>query len=115
MQYQPRPTQTSGRAIASMVLGICSIVTCSAYGVPGLVCGILAVVFAKKAEDGIADGSAPETSRGMLKAGRICGWIGIGLSAMFFLFIIGMIILGIVGAAAGAAGGSSGAPTLLPF
>lgn len=110
-QYTPPPQQTSGRAIASMVLGICAIVTCSAYGVPGLICGILAVVFAKKAEDGIADGSAPESSRGMLKAGRICGWIGIALSALFFLIVVGMLLLGIVGAAAGAANN----PTLLPF
>lgn len=94
-----------------MVLGICAIVTCSAYGVPGMICGILAVVFAKKAEEGIADGSAPESSRGMLKAGRICGWIGIALSALFFLIVVGMLMLGIVGAAAGAASN----PTLLPF
>lgn len=98
-----------------MVLGICSIITCSAYGLPGLVCGILAIVFAKKAEAGIADGSAPESSRGMIKAGRICGWIGIALSALFFLFAIGMLILGILGAAAGAAAGAANNPTLLPF
>ena len=39
-QYSQQPNeQTSGRAIASMVLGICSIVTCFMYGIPSLVCG----------------------------------------------------------------------------
>ncbi len=104
VQYSPAPQQTSGRAIASMVLGICSILFCWAYLIPGLVCGILAVMFSKKAMAGIADGSAPEASAGMAKTGKICGWIGISLSAAYILFIIVyvVIIVGIMGAAAAA-------------
>lgn len=113
-QYSQQPNQTSGRAIASMVLGICSIVTCFMYGIPSLVCGILALMFAKKAEHAIAAGEAPESSRGMLKAGRVCGWIGLSLSIVYLLFIIiyVVIIVGVLGAAA-AAGANN--PTLLPF
>lgn len=45
---QPEPGKPSGYSIASMVLGICSIVTCCLYGVPGIICGIIACIFAKK-------------------------------------------------------------------
>lgn len=113
VQYSPAPQQTSGKAIASMILGICSILFCSAYGIPGLVCGILAVIFAKQANARISSGLAPETSAGMAKAGNICGWIGIALSVLFFLFIIVMFILALGSAAAASAAGA--APTLLPF
>lgn len=48
---QPEPGKPSGYSIASMVLGICSIVTCCLYGVPGIICGIIACIFAKKEND----------------------------------------------------------------
>ncbi|MCA9303569.1 MAG: DUF4190 domain-containing protein [Phycisphaerales bacterium] len=113
VQYSPAPQQTSGKAIASMVLGICSIITCWAYGIPGIICGILAIVFAKHAFQRINDGLAPETSAGMAKAGKICGWVGLCLSIAYLLFIVVyvIIIVGLIGAAAA----SGNAPTLLPF
>lgn len=113
VQYSPGPQQTSGKAIASMVLGICSIITCWAYGVPGIVCGILAIVFAKHAAERIASGLAPESSAGMAKAGKICGWVGLSLSVVYLLFIVVyvIIIVGLLGAAAAA----NNTPTLLPF
>lgn len=109
-----QPQQSSGTAIASMVLGICSIVTCMAYGVVGLACGILAVYFAKKGENAIAAGTAPESSRGMLNAGRICGWVGICLSSLMFVLII-LYFLVFIGIFAAAASGAANSPTLLPF
>lgn len=107
--YPGMPTQTSGKAITSMVLGIVSLVTCFMYGVPGIVCGIIAVVFARKAEVAIQLGEAPPTSQGMAKAGRICGWIGIALGILYLLFIVVyfIFIIGIMAAAAGSGGGSS--------
>ena len=50
---QPEPGKPSGYSIASMVLGICSIVTCCLYGVPGIICGIIACIFAKKENERI--------------------------------------------------------------
>ncbi|MFG0313618.1 MAG: hypothetical protein ACF8LL_05460 [Phycisphaerales bacterium] len=116
-QYVSQPQQSSGMAIASMVLGICSIVTCMAYGIVGLVCGILALHFAKKGEAAIAAGTAPETSRGMLSAGRTCGWIGLSLSILMLLFAVIYIIfiVGIVAAGAAGAAGAGNGPTLVPF
>jgi len=118
-QYQQGPytgeqPQTSGKAIASMVLGICSIITCMMYGVPGIVCGILAVVFSKHAMANVRNGTAPQTSIGMAKAGRVCGWVGISLSivGLLFLLIYIVIIVGILGAAAA---GAANSPSILPF
>ncbi len=105
--------QTSGKAIASMVLGICSIVTCMMYGIPGIICGVLAIIFAKQARAAIVNGTAPQTSAGMAKAGSVCGWVGLSLSIVMLLFMIvyAIIIIGILGAAAAS---GVGAPVLMP-
>jgi len=86
------PQRTSGLAIASMVLGIVSIPICAFYGLPSLVCGILAVVFANRAEAQILAQQASPSSLGMIKAGRICGWVGIALSVVFWLVIVLFIV-----------------------
>jgi hypothetical protein len=88
----PMANVTSGYSIASLVLGICSICTCMCYGIPSLVCGILAVVFSRRGERDASAGLRGEQSFGLSKAGRITGWIGIGLSAVYFLIIIAYII-----------------------
>ncbi len=107
--------QTQGRAIASMILGICSIVGCFMYAVPGLVCGILALVFAKKAELEIQAGRAPVTSQGFAKAGRICGWIGLSLSIAFFLFwIVYFVFIILMLVNSGGGGGGGGGPLFGP-
>lgn len=94
--YPPRPP-TSGMAVASLVLGIVSIPTCGLYGIPSLVCGILAVVFAGKARAQIDSGQAAPSSEGMAKAGKICGWVGIGLSIAMWAMIIIVIIIAALG------------------
>ncbi len=70
-------------AIASMILGIVSIVFSESIG---LVPAILAIVFAKKAE-------SAEGPSGYSNAGKICGIIGLILSVIFALIIIGYIII----------------------
>ncbi len=113
MQFATR-RQTSGKAVASMVLGIISIVTCAGYGVIGMPCAILAIVFAKKARLAIQDGTAPVNSQSMATAGRVCGWIGVvlnGLTLLLLIFYL-LIFIGFVGAAA--AGAAGNAPVILP-
>lgn len=88
--HQQAPT--SGKAITSMVLGICSIPTCMCYGVPGLICAILALVFWKLAAADIAQGTHNPASLGMAKAGMICGIIGLVLSLAYFGFIAAVIV-----------------------
>jgi hypothetical protein len=79
----PPADPTKGKSIASMVCGICSIVTCSLYGIIGLACGIVALVLANQvtqAKGGVREGFA--------KAGFICGVIGTILSALYFVLCI---------------------------
>jgi hypothetical protein len=103
--------QTQGKAIASMVLGIVSLVTCFAYGLIGMPCAILAIIYAKKARLAVQAGTAPVSSLGMATAGRVCGWIGVvlnGIGLAFFLFYVVIFVVAIVGGAAAVAGGAGG-------
>ena len=111
-QFGARSQQTSGKAITSMVLGILSIVTCLGYGILGIPCGIIAIVFSKKARLAVQDGTAPASSLGMATAGRVCGWIGLILSSLYFFIIVVVILIAVFGAAAAGAAGNG--PVLLP-
>ena len=85
--YPPAPggaLPNSGKAIASLVLGIASIPGCILVSVPGIICGILAIVLAGSARRQIQAGTVSAGSAGMAKAGRICGWIGLILSILWF-------------------------------
>jgi hypothetical protein len=84
--------KSNGLAIASMVLGICSFVGCMMYGVPGIVCGILAIVFARKVRRGVASGEMSESSLGMATAGRVCGITGLCLSILSMVAMIGWLV-----------------------
>ncbi len=91
------PTNTSKPlpyATASLVLGILSIVFCWTYGVIGLTLGIVGLVLANK--DRRLYQSNPEAysaeSYKSSNAGRICAIVGLILSSLLFLFIVGMVI-----------------------
>ena len=77
--------RNDGWAIASLVFGILSILTCCCFGIPGIVMGIVAIVlaFISRHENGSRMPS-------MAIAGMICGIIGILLSISF----IAMMLLG---------------------
>lgn len=98
---QPMANVSSGYSIASLVLGICSICLCFCYAVPSLVCGTLAVVFAKRGERDVAQGLRGPQSLGMSRAGRITGFIGIGLGALYLVIIVIYIIFVIFAASGG--------------
>ncbi len=82
-------------AVAVLVLGICSIVGCFCYGIVGLICGIIAVVLAKKDmalyKANPSDYTLPSFTN--LKAGRVCAIIGLSLSALYILFIIVYVLI----------------------
>jgi hypothetical protein len=59
----------------------------------GLVTSILAVIFASKADRNIAAGGGMVTGTGLAKAGRIIGWVGIGLNILGILLLILWIII----------------------
>ena len=76
-------------ATATLVLGIISLVTCIFYGVPGIACGIIAIVLHKKDKQLYATNpQAYEASFKNSKAGFICGIIGLSLSVLFILFLV---------------------------
>ncbi|MFY8091718.1 MAG: CCC motif membrane protein [Chitinophagaceae bacterium] len=84
-------------ATAVLVLGIISIVACCFYGLPGLICGIIALVLAKK--DTLLykenPGRYSSNSFGNLKAGKVCAIIGVSLASIFVIYII--VVLAFVG------------------
>jgi hypothetical protein len=87
-QYQP-PPPSSGSATAALVLGICGFTVCPFF------CSIAAVIFALRAYREIDASNGFMTGRGQAQAGLILGWIGIGLTALFILGFVALIVLGI--------------------
>lgn len=96
-QPQPQVPQTPigmqpnlPNATAALVLGIISIPTCICYGIPGLACGIIAIILGSKAmklhkaNPGVYSSSSANNAN----AGKICGIIGVILSALFLIYII---------------------------
>lgn len=88
MENQTQRPLPNGTAV--LVLGIVSIVTCICYSIPGIICGIIALVLASK--DMKLYNAAPTLytpgSVSNLKNGRICAIIGLAFSALFFVGII---------------------------
>ncbi len=84
-------TQKLPNATLILVMGILSIVGCCCYGLPGLICGIIAIVLAAKATKIYK--SAPETYSGYgnVKAGKIMGIIGVVLSILFVIYLFWII------------------------
>jgi len=81
--------RTDGMAIASLICSF-GILVFSCFGI---VTSILAVVFAKKAERNIANSGGQLGGEGLAKAGKIIGWIGIGLWAVGVVFLIVLVII----------------------
>jgi uncharacterized membrane protein len=99
-QPQSQPPYTGGQiplpnATAVLVTGIISIVGCFCYGIVGLICGIIALVLAKK--DMALYNANPSSylpgSFNNLKAGRTCAIIGLILSALYVIFYIVIILI----------------------
>ncbi|KPK81498.1 MAG: hypothetical protein AMJ81_10570 [Phycisphaerae bacterium SM23_33] len=86
---------TSGAAIASLVLGIAAIPSCMCYGLPGIICGILALVFSGSARRAVAEGRAGGNSLTLAKAGTICGAIGMVLGILVLIIAVIFIIAGV--------------------
>lgn len=74
---------------AILVLGICSIVGCVLYAIPGLICGIIALILFKKTKQVYLTNPAKyESGYKNAKAGYICAIIGTSLSAIYFIAVI---------------------------
>ena len=81
-------------SIGVLVLGICSIVGCLFYAIPGLVCGIIALALFKGVKRVYLTNPAYyQNSYNNAQAGMICGIIGVSLSGLFVL----ILLLGFIG------------------
>lgn len=82
-------------ATAALVLGIVSIALCWCYGIVGLITGIIAVVIGSKAmkAHALEPGRYTEGSFKNAQAGKVCGIIGLALSALMFLYLVFMIVI----------------------
>lgn len=84
---------TNGYAIASIILGIVSIPGCMCYGILGLICGSLAVIFAYIADKQIATGAFADGSKTITLIGKVCGFVGVTLSVLLLGFYIVIIVI----------------------
>jgi uncharacterized membrane protein len=85
--YQPYPyytPPTSGKAIASLVLGIVGLVVCP------IICSVLAIIFGKQAKEEIEYSGGRIGGESFAKAGYILGIVGISLFA--FAMLVWLII-----------------------
>jgi len=86
-------------ANAILTLGILSIVGCMFYGLPGLICGIIALsMYPKVKRQYLQDPTRFEASFKNAKGGYICAIIGTSLAALcvlvfFIAFAIGFSML----------------------
>lgn len=87
----------SGLAVASMVVGIVSVVGCMFYGLPSIVCGPVAIVLAQKAKNAIRDGRRSPSGSGFAQAGLITGIVGSVLGFLGLALIVFAMIAGFAG------------------
>lgn len=81
-------------ATAVLVLGIVSIVTCWLYGVIGVITGIIALVLHQKDKKLYLTNPAKyDQSFKTSKAGFICAVVGLSLSALWFLYVIVVVVI----------------------
>ena len=89
---------------AALVLGIISIATCWLLGIPGVICGIIAIVLYKKDKKlyDVNPSKYAKSSFANLKAGFVCGIIGLSISSLYFLYYIFILVIFASVAGAGA-------------
>ncbi|MDR2057048.1 MAG: hypothetical protein LBP83_01965 [Dysgonamonadaceae bacterium] len=80
---------------AILVLGIISIAMCWCYGIPTLVCSIIALVLSGSASKKYKAEPAnyTESSYKNATAGKICAIIGLVLSVLFIIYLIFVIAI----------------------
>ena len=82
--YPPPPpgVPNSGRSVAILVLGIASLVTVICAGV---LMAVIALCLAPGAQREIAAAQGRLGGEGLVRAGKICSWISIGVSLLIII------------------------------
>jgi hypothetical protein len=80
--YQPQQ-ESSGKAVASLVLGICGLIVCP------FILSVVAVVIAIQARADIRESRGRLGGAGIAQAGLALGWVGVAIYGTFgILFIL---------------------------
>jgi hypothetical protein len=90
--YPPQP-QTEGDAVAALVLAIVSWTVCP------VICAVLALVLANRAEQTINASNGWRTGSGLVTAARVIAWINIGVFAVALVAGIIAIIVAVAASA----------------
>ena len=77
----PAP-QSSGKATASLVLGICGLVVCP------FICSVIGLILGTQARNEIAASHGMIDGDGQARAGVILSWVGLGLCALLLLAVL---------------------------
>ncbi len=93
--YQFVPPPTHGRGLASMVLGIISLVLCFGYGV-GLFGSPVAWWLGAKALKEIDAAPGQYSGRGFAQTGQILGIVGTVLLGLFLLAVLVILVIVVV-------------------
>jgi UPF0716 family protein affecting phage T7 exclusion len=80
-------------AVATLILGILSIIGSCCYGIPGLIMAIIALIISANSNKLLKANPEGYSDAGNHKAGRICAFIGLGLGALWFLFLIVYVVI----------------------
>lgn len=82
-------------AVATLVLGIIAIPACFCYGIIAIILGIVTLAISNKEWKAYKrnPGAYKTADANNMKAGRICGIIGLCLGGLYFLFIIGYLLI----------------------
>jgi uncharacterized Tic20 family protein len=90
---EPMPL-SSPSAIASLLLGVASILLCFLTGIPSIICGILALVYARKARQKVdSDQPGQLFVVRMVSVGKACGFAGMALGSLCFIAFIATLFL----------------------
>ena len=89
----------SGYAIASLVMGILSIMACFFYGVPSFVLGVLGLGVNVAAKRQVRRGEAGGSTEGLATAGLVCSIIGL-VTSLVWIGLLSIFVFGALLAAA---------------
>ncbi|MGZ3899570.1 MAG: CCC motif membrane protein [Bacteroidia bacterium] len=83
-------TQPVPNSVGALVLGILSIVFCWCYGLLAIILGIIAIVLANQGEKlyKVNPQAYTISSYKNMKAGKICGIIGLCLGAVYLIIVV---------------------------
>ena len=90
----PAPLPGAGKATAALALGIAAIVLCAAP-LLGIALGAAAVLVAGSYRKLLGGDGGGDPRAGRAKAGRVCGFVGIGLGALWTVVWAALVAFGV--------------------